>query len=141
MNQQLNKDGINGYTGQGLVTAAEKKDCPQYTTAANAPAVTTSQQQAIDAAQNYLDLGNGFSRQGLIQQLTSSYGNGFSQADATFAVDYLHPDWNAQAVDAAKGYMALGGFSHTSLLQQLTSPYGGQFTEAQAEYAVAQVGL
>jgi hypothetical protein len=106
------------------------------------PAITASQQQAVDAAQGYLDLGSGFSHDSLIKQLTSQYGNGFSTADAEFAVSYLHPDWNAQAVDAAKGYMNLGtGFSRASLIQQLTSPYGNGFTEAQAEYAASQVGL
>lgn len=106
------------------------------------PAITGSQQQAIDAAQDYLDLGSGFSRQGLIDQLTSHYGNGFSTADATFAVDYLHPDWDVQAVESAKGYLALGtGFSRQGLIDQLTSPYGSKFTYGQAVYAVDKVGL
>ena len=60
--------------------------------------------------------------------------------DAQFAINYLKPDWNAQAVDSAKGYMQMGGFSHASLMEQLTS-LGEGFTEAQAEYAVAKVGL
>jgi hypothetical protein len=84
---------------------------------------------------------SGFSAESLLQQLTSSYGNGFSQADASFAISYLNPDWNQQAVDAAQGYIKMGGFSASSLLQQLTSSYGNGFTEAQAEYAVGQVGL
>jgi hypothetical protein len=96
----------------------------------------------MDAAQNYLDLGTGFSKEGLLKQLTSSYGNGFSEKDAEFAVSYLKPDWNAQAVEAAKGYMNLNtGFSRASLIQQLTSSYGSGFTEAQAEYAADKVGL
>jgi Host cell surface-exposed lipoprotein len=95
-------------------------------------------QQADDAAKSYLSLGQGFSEQGLLQQLTSSAGGGFTQAQAESAINYLHPDWDAQAVDAAKGYLQLGGFSQASLLQQLTSSAGGGFTEAQAEYAVNQ---
>jgi len=95
-------------------------------------------QQAYDAAKSYLSLGQGFSEQGLLQQLTSSAGGGFTQAQAESAINYLHPDWDAQAVDAAKGYLQLGGFSQASLLQQLTSSAGGGFTEAQAEYAVNQ---
>lgn len=106
------------------------------------PQLTVAQQQAVTAAQGYLALGSGFSRESLLQQLTSSYGDGFSQASAEFAVGYLHPDWDAQAVLAAKGYLALGeGFSAVSLEQQLTSSYGDSFTQAQAEYAVKQVGL
>lgn len=106
-----------------------------------APAMTTSEQQAVMAAQQYLNMGSGFSAYSLAQQLTSSYGSGFSQADASFAIKYLNPDWNAQAVMAAKGYMNMGGFSRSGLIQQLTSDYGNGFTQAQAEYAVSQVGL
>ena len=104
--------------------------------------MTASQQQAVDAAQGYLQLGSGFSAYGLEKQLTSKYGSGFSQADAQFAIKYLHPDWNAQAVAAAKSYMDLGsGFSRSSLIEQLTSQYGSGFTQAQAEYAASKVGL
>jgi len=45
-----------------------------------------AEQQAVDSAQSYLALGQGFSRAGLIQQLTSSYGAGFTQAQAEYAV-------------------------------------------------------
>lgn len=98
-------------------------------------------QQAVDAAQGYLEMGQGFSYESLLQQLTSSAGNGFSQADAEYAINSLHPDWDQQAVDAAKGYMQMGGFSRASLIQQLTSTAGNGFTEAQAEYAANAVGL
>jgi hypothetical protein len=103
---------------------------------------TASQQQALDAAQNYLSDGQGFSRASLISQLTSQYGNGFSQADATWAVDHSGANWDAQAVISAKNYMSDGqGFSRASLIDQLTSAYGSQFTYAQAVYAAGQVGL
>jgi hypothetical protein len=102
--------------------------------------MTTAQQQAVDAAQSYLSLGQGFSYAGLLQQLTSSAGDGFSKSDAEFAINYVKPGWDQQAVDAAKGYLSLGeGFSRSSLLQQLTSNYGDGFTQAQAEYAVDKV--
>jgi hypothetical protein len=113
------------------------------TSAPAAPAgLTGSQQQALDSASSYLDLGTGFSRSGLIDQLSSPYGGKFSVADATWAADHSGADWNAQAVMSAKGYMNLGtGFSRSGLIDQLTSPYGGKFTLAQATYAVNQVGL
>ena len=97
--------------------------------------------QAVDAGQGYLSGGQGFSDQGLLQQLTSSAGDGFTEAQAEYAINSLHPDWDAQAVDAAKGYMQMGGFSQASLIQQLTSSAGNGFTQAQAEYAASQVGL
>jgi hypothetical protein len=103
------------------------------------PALSVSQQQAAIAAKGYLMMG--FSYQGLIDQLSSTYGNGFSVPDATAAVNSLNADYNAQAVLAAKGYMSMGGFSHASLVAQLTSSYGNKFTPEQAEYATTQVGL
>ena len=86
-------------------------------------------------------MGKGFSRAGLIQQLSSSYGEGYSLADATYAVDSLNVDWNAQAVLSAKGYLALKPFSRAGLIQQLSSSYGEGFTVAQATYAANAVGL
>jgi hypothetical protein len=103
--------------------------------------MTVGQQQAVDSAQSYLDMASGFSAAGLLNQLTSTAGEGFPVADATFAINHLHPDWNAQAVDSAKGYVAMGGFSHASLTEQLTSSAGEGYTAAQAAYAVAKVGL
>jgi hypothetical protein len=97
--------------------------------------------QAIDAGNGYLSEGEGFSEQGLLQQLTSSAGDGFTEAQAEYAINSLHPDWDAQAVDAAKGYMQMGGFSQASLIQQLTSSAGNGFTQAQAQYAASKVGL
>ena len=116
-------------------------DDPATAAAASAPAGTVSEQQALAAAEGYLNMGSGFSRQGLIDQLDSSAGNGFSVADATWAVDHSDADWDAQAGEAAQGYMKLGGFSRDSLIAQLTSSSGSQFTEAQAEYAADKVGL
>ena len=48
--------------------------------------MTPAQLQAVLSAKNYLSLGSGFSRAGLIKQLTSSYGSGFTYAQALYAV-------------------------------------------------------
>ena len=129
-------------------TSAPASPAAQPTTAAPAPSkpakptISVSRQQALSSAQGYLSDGQGFSRAGLIKQLTSPYGSQFSTADATWAVDHAGADWDAQALTAAKGYMSDGqGFSRAGLIQQLTSPYGGDFTLAQATYAVNHVGL
>ena len=117
-------------------------DTDHSASAPTTPAISAAEQQAIASAQSYLDLGSGFSYQSLLSQLTSNYGNGFSASDAKFAISYLKPDWNAQAVEAAHGYLKLGtGFSRSSLIQQLTSSYGNGFTQSQAEYAVSKTGL
>lgn len=104
------------------------------------PAATVGQQQALLSAQEYLSDGQGFSQAKLLEQLTSSYGAGFPQADAQWAIAQLNPDWNAQAANSAKGYMRVGGYSKQALYDQLTSSYGEGFTPDQANYALTQVG-
>jgi len=54
--------------------------------ATTAPAMSAAQQQAVDSAQSYLADGQGFSATGLFKQLTSSYGEGFTEAQAEYAV-------------------------------------------------------
>lgn len=105
-----------------------------------APAMTASQEQAIGAAEDYLAF-SAFSRKGLIEQLSSEYGSGFSKADATFAVDHIKVNWNEQAAKAAKNYLETSHFSRAGLIQQLESEYGSQFTHKQAVYGVSKAGL
>jgi hypothetical protein len=102
--------------------------------------LTESQQNAVQAAQSYLEM-SGFSRRGLINQLSSSAGDGYSLHDATVAVDSLQVNWDAQAVRSAKDYLQQSSFSCQGLIQQLDSSPGDQYTEAQAQYAATKVGL
>ncbi|MDP3894336.1 Ltp family lipoprotein, partial [Nocardioides sp.] len=92
------------------------------------------------AAEDYLDY-SAFSRQGLIDQLSSEYGSGFRVEDAAWAVGQLKVDWREQAVRAAKEYLDYSPFSRQGLIEQLSSPYGSQFTVAEATYAVNKIGL
>ncbi|WP_349816919.1 Ltp family lipoprotein [Mycobacterium antarcticum] len=96
--------------------------------------MTVSQQNAVRAAEDYLDY-TAFSRQGLIEQLEFDE---FSTEDATFAVDSITVDWNEQAAKAAKDYLDYTSFSHGGLIDQLE--FAG-FTPAQTEYGVAAAGL
>jgi hypothetical protein len=122
------------------VATSAPSSAPSTPAAPATPAMTTAQQQAVDSAQSYLSEGQGFSEEGLLQQLTSSYGEGFAAPDAEFAIHYLNPNWDTQAVDAANGYLTEGqGFSEEGLIQQLTSTSGNGFTEAQADYAIDHV--
>ena len=73
-------------------------------------ASTIGQREALASAKSYLETGS-FSRAGLIDQLTSSYGEGFSHADAVWGVNHAHANWNAEAVQAAKSYLETGSFS------------------------------
>lgn len=112
--------------------------------AAEAAKGTLSQQNAYASARSYLDFA-AFSRAGLLDQLTSEYGEGFPAPDAEFAVARLEAegavDWNAEAAESAKAYLDFQPFSRQGLLDQLTSEYGEQFTPEQAEYGVSQAGL
>jgi hypothetical protein len=122
-------------------TPTVKTAAPKPTVAKpTAAAPTRAQENALRSAENYLTL-KGFSKKGLIQQLSSEYGDGFRKADATWAVEHLDVNWNEQAVRAAEGYLELKGFSRQGLIQQLSREYGDQFTVKQATYAVNKVGL
>lgn len=82
----------------------------------------------------------GFSRIGLIHQLSAEAGDGYEIADATAAVDSLNVDWNQQAVKSAKQYLGLQGFSCKGLVQQLSSPAGDGYAVDQATYGAKQAG-
>jgi hypothetical protein len=91
--------------------------------------------RALDSAKNYLAL-SGFSRQGLYEQLSSAAGEGFSPAEAQYAVDHLDADWNKEAVESARSYLDMSPMSRNDLIQQLSSSAGEGFTYEQAVYAV-----
>ena len=99
---------------------------------------------AYRSAQSYLDL-KGFSKQGLIDQLSSEYGEGYTVEQATAAVQAMEDagevDWNEQAVKSGQSYLDMKGFSRDGLIQQLSSEYGDKFTVEQATYAADQLGL
>lgn len=83
---------------------------------------------------------SGFSKQGLIDQLSSDYGNGYSVADATAAVESMTVDYNEQAARSAQNYLEMSGFSCKGLIQQLSSDYGNKYTRAEAEYGAKAAG-
>lgn len=74
---------------------------------------------AIKSAESYLRV-MGFSRQGLIDQLSSEYGSAYPEDVATWAVDNVQVDWNEQAVKSAKSYLDVMAFSRQGLYDQLT---------------------
>jgi len=113
---------------------------PMAVAAAPASAATMAQRQAIGSAHDYLRF-QAFSKQGLIDQLDSRYGSGFSKAVATYAVNHITVNWNYQAVRAARSYLRVMHFSRAGLIQQLQSAYGAKFTHTQAVYGVNHVGL
>jgi hypothetical protein len=117
-----------------VTSAASEEPAPEATTRLTGP-----QKNAVRSAKQYLRM-TGFSREGLIDQLSSSAGDGYDVADATVAVDSLDVDWNANAVKSAKQYLNLTGFSCQGLIEQLSSSAGDKYTESQATYGARQAG-
>jgi Host cell surface-exposed lipoprotein/Protein of unknown function (DUF2510)/Glucodextranase, domain B len=101
---------------------------------------TPSQQNALKEAESYL-ASSAFSEAGLIEQLSSEAGSKFPHADAVWAVEHLHVNWNEQAVKEAKDYLSSSSFSCQGLIEQLSSEAGSKFTTAQAEYGAKQAGI
>ena len=104
-----------------------------------ANSLTGPQKNAVRSAQQYISV-QGFSRNGLIEQLSSDYGDGYNISDATVAVDSMNIDWNKQAVRSAKQYLSIQGFSCKGLIEQLSSSYGDKYTQSQANYGAKQAG-
>ena len=102
--------------------------------------LTIAQRNAVRSANAYLRL-SGFSRQGLIDQLSSGYGDGYDVGDATVAVDDLSINWNAQATRSATAYLEMSGFSCRGLIDQLSSEFGDKYTREQATYGATQAGI
>jgi host cell surface-exposed lipoprotein len=94
--------------------------------------------RAVQSAESYLAM-SGFSKQGLYEQLSSSAGEGFTQAQAQYAVDHVGADWNKEAVESARSYLEMMPMSRASLIEQLSSSAGDGFTYEQALYAVNKV--
>lgn len=104
-----------------------------------AESLTGSQNNAVRSAKQYLGI-QGFSRDGLIRQLSSAAGDGYDVADAIVAVDSLNIDWDKEAEKSAKQYLSIQGFSCKGLIQQLSSSAGEGYTVSQATYGARQAG-
>lgn len=79
-----------GFSKAGLIAQLASHSGSQFTKAQAKYAVAQAgadwNAQAVIAAKGYLSDGEGFSRNGLIQQLTSPYGSQFTRAQAEYAV-------------------------------------------------------
>jgi nucleoside phosphorylase len=130
-----------------IATSAEPTTDPAAVPSASKPTTevptantaSAEQQNAVRSARSYLATG-AFSRKGLIEQLSSDAGDGYSVEAATHAVDSLDIDFNEQAVKSAKQYLGISAFSRKGLIEQLSSDVGG-FTHSEAVYGVSEAGL
>lgn len=127
---------VSADNSDAAVTAAAPAAAEPEEPASN---LTGPQQNAVRTAKDYLDM-SGFSRKGLIGQLSSEYGSGYSVTDATAAVDSLNVDWNEQAARSAKDYLDMSGFSCKGLIEQLSSDAGSKYTVSEATFGAKQAG-
>lgn len=118
-------------------TSPPTRTTPASPSASPRPPISAEQRNAVRDAESYLEM-EGFSRKGLIRQLSSSAGDGYTLKAATAAVDSMHVDWNEQAARSAQGYLTMQSFSRAGLIRQLE--YEG-FSRAQATYGVKAAGL
>lgn len=95
--------------------------------------VTMGMRNALATAHDYLD-STAFSYSGLIDQLEYE---GYTYAEAVYAVDNCGADWYEQAALMAAEYLDTMSFSRTGLIDQLE--YEG-FSYDQAVYGVEQAG-
>lgn len=90
---------------------------------------------ALKKGQSYADTMH-MSKQGVYDQLTSEYGEGFPAEAAQYAIDNLNVDWKENALKKAKSYYEGMSMSKDGVYDQLISDYGEQFTAEEAQYAV-----
>jgi hypothetical protein len=119
-------------TADKVATAASTPTPPTPTPTPAVPAEYTS---ALNQATSYANT-QYMSQQGVYDQLVSPYGGQFSAAAATYAINNVVADWNANALATAKNYQTEESLSPAAIHDQLVSQYGEKFTEAQADYAI-----
>ena len=95
--------------------------------------VTLGMSNALTMAKKYLKIYN-FSYSELVEQLEYE---GFSTAEATYAVDNCGANWYEEAATKAQKYLKLFSLSRSKLITQLE--HDG-FTTDQAEYAATAAG-
>lgn len=121
---------VNGKTTYNYLDVVESDNIKREEAMESA---STGETNALKKANSYLNY-SAFSRTGLIDQLEYE---GFTTAEATFAVDNCGADWNEQALKKAKSYLDFTAFSRKGLIGQLE--YEG-FTTDQATQAVDNCG-
>ncbi|WP_125709741.1 Ltp family lipoprotein [Lacticaseibacillus porcinae] len=118
--------------------ASSESESSVATSSSATPAVPIEYTNALAKAQSYVD-NMSFSQARLLAQLTSAYGEQFSQAAAEYAIAHVKADYNANALQKAKDYQNDMNMSPARIHDQLTSAYGEQFTNEQADYAIAHL--
>lgn len=104
----------------------------------NKPDVPIEYQNALTKAEQYSE-NLYMSKQGIYDQLTSEYGEQFSEEAAQYAVDNLQANYKENALEKAKQYQEQMAMSSDAIRDQLISENGEKFTEEEADYAISNL--
>jgi hypothetical protein len=130
------RNGFVKDTATAVVT--RKLSAAEKAVARQEAAERRANSRALRSAESYLEM-SGFSKQGLYEQLSSSAGEGFTQAQAQYAVNHVDANWKKEAVESARSYLDMSPMSRAELIEQLSSSAGEGFTYEEAVYAVNKV--
>lgn len=103
--------------------------------------VPSEYENALATAKDY-DEDQPMSKAGLLDQLTSKDGEGFTQDAGQYAVDHLNADWNENALKCARNYLKEEHLSRSDVQEQLSSSIddrGEGFTSDQVQYAMSHL--
>ena len=121
---------------QEATTQAKTKSTTTTTTTTGTKATVPSEyRSALAKAKTYAN-SQYMSKAKLYEQLTSSYGEAFSEEAAQYAIDNVTTDYKKNALKKAKSYRDNLNMSPAKIYEQLTSDYGEGFTPDEAQYAI-----
>lgn len=122
----MNKLSVYKYTADDKKQDEAKVKEPKPSKPAE-PKITTGQSNAVSKANDYIKY-MPFSKKGLIGQLEYE---GFTNAEASYAVEHIIVNWKEQAVLKAEQYLKSSSFSKQGLIDQLLYE---EFTNEEAQY-------
>ncbi|MGO3701911.1 MAG: Ltp family lipoprotein [Candidatus Saccharimonadales bacterium] len=100
--------------------------------------VPAEYKSALSKATSYANTMH-MSKAGVFDQLTSEYGEKFSQEAAQYGIDNVKADWNENALKKAKNYQETMSMSPAAIRDQLVSEHGEKFTPEEADYAMQRL--
>lgn len=125
-------------TAEPAEEPSEEPEEPVASEEPETPDVPVEYASALEKADTYVNYMY-MSKAGLYDQLTSEYGEQFSEEAAQYALDNVDADWKANALEKAKSYQETMSMSPEAIRDQLVSEFGEQFTQEEADYAIANL--
>lgn len=102
----------------------------------NDETITVGMKNALRAAEKRLGYG-ACSYDTLLKRLVEN--DKYKTEEATYAIEQLNVDWNAQAIEMAKKRLEMGFYSRNKLLKRLVET--DRFKEEEAIYAISQLNI